>query len=104
MNLGAPINIAISHKRGADNTIIFGPLFTNDTHVCLLPIKIENLYNHIKEFTYHYVTVQPAIILNYHFTCGLMLPELALITKESKMKYAIVTTEMMQLNSEKKFV
>ena len=104
MDLGAPINIAISHKRGAEDQIIFGPLFNKDNHVCLLPMKIEKSFNHVKEFTYHYVTVKPHIILCYHFTCGLMLPELALITKDVEMKYAIVTTEMMQLNSEKKFV
>ena len=104
MSLGAPINIAISHERGAEDQIIFGPLFINDNHVCLLPMKIEKSFNHVKEFTYHYVTAKSHIILCYHFTCGLMLPELALITKDVEMKYAIVPTEIMQLNSEKKFV
>ena len=62
MDLGTPINIAISHERGAEDQIIFGSLFNKDNHVCLLPMKIEKLFNHVKEFTYHYVTVKPHII------------------------------------------
>ena len=42
--------------------------------------------------------------LFHKFTCGLLLPELGLIANDVKMKYAIVTTEMMQLNCNGSFV
>ena len=70
----------------------------------VLPLTIVKSYEIIHEFTYHHIVFRKQKQLFHEFTCGLLLPELGLIANDVKMKYAIVTTEMMQLNCNGLFV